>query len=376
MLDIIIQVILAIFLILIMAFIAYSIYDTEYIKNIKLTNSNKNKTMILDGIYSFDKPNGRVETFNKLDPNYFDLSPSVNQNGGAEYSYNFWLYYNIMDTTTQQIVQGDAKDKYIILFFKGDLNTLPYNQFGYSRDTDTQGPQNYLIVKNPLVKISNDGTDIIVEYNNINHPDTFNSSSMKLKGSASSIKNWKDNKLGIKDIDNQTYNKTWNMITIVMQENPEQEDELFVNRTNCKVYFNGTLISDRSTLNNNLTNENSTDMHSTVMKKNQGNLYINPNGALIRRGLSTDHYVQSSIGEQVESDTITREVPLKMANLSYYNYALSQDEILKLYNKRFTIKEVTLVTSALDKSKVRIGDKVNFNMYEGETEINIPVKSI
>jgi len=357
-----------------MAFIAYSIYDTEYIKNIKLSNSNKNQTLILDGIYSFDKPNSRVETINKLDPNYFDLNPSVNQNGGAEYSYNFWLYYNIMDNTTQRIVQGDDKDKYIILFFKGDLNTLPYNQFEYSRDTYQQ--KNYLIVKNPLVKISNDGKDIIVEYNNINHPDTFNSSSKKLKGSANQIKNLKDNKLGIKDINNQTYNKTWNMITIVMQENPEQEDELFVNRTNCKVYFNGTLISDRSTLNNNLTNENSTDMHSTVMKKNQGNLYINPNIKLINKGLSTDHYVARQIEEQTETDTITKDVPLKMANLSYYNYALSQDEILKLYNKKFPIKEVVLVTSVIDKNKVRIGDKVNFNMYDGENEITVPVKSI
>jgi len=374
MLDIIIQVILAIFLLLIMAFIAYSVYDTEYIKNIKLTNSNKHETLILNGIYSFDKTTSKVETFNKLDPNYFDLNPSVNQNGGAEYSYNFWLYYNIMDTGSDQIIRNQDKNKYIILFFKGDLNTLTYNQAKYSRDTE--GLKKYLIVKNPLVKLSNDGRDIIVEYNNINHPDTFNSSSKPLKGSATNIKNFKDNKLGIKDIDNQIYNKTWNMVTIVMQENPQQEDELFVNRTNCKVYFNGTLISDRSTLNNNLTNENSTDMYSTVMKKNQGNLYVNPNLKLIEKGLSSEHYVNRQITEQVDNDEITKDIPVKMANLAYYNYALSQDEILKLYKKKFPIKEVVLVTSTIDKNKVRIGDRINFDMYDGEKELAIPVKSI
>ncbi len=159
MLDIIIQVILAIFLLLIMAFIAYSIYDKEYINSIKLSNTNKNETLILNGIYSFNKGAGKVETFNKIDPNYFDLSPSVNQNGGAEYSYNFWVYYNIRDNGSKEIITGEGK-KYIILFYKGDLNILPYNQSGYSRDTD--GLKKYLIVKNPLVKISNDGADIIV----------------------------------------------------------------------------------------------------------------------------------------------------------------------------------------------------------------------
>jgi len=324
-----------------MAFIAYSIYDKEYINSIKLSNTNKNETLILNGIYSFNKGAGKVETFNKIDPNYFDLSPSVNQNGGAEYSYNFWVYYNIRDNGSKEIITGEGK-KYIILFYKGDLNILPYNQSGYSRDTD--GLKKYLIVKNPLVKISNDGADIIVEYNNINHPDTFNSSSK--------------------------------MVTIVMQENPEQEDELFVNRTNCKVYFNSTLISDRSTLNTDLGSDANASIYSTVMKKNQGNLYINPNKKLTEMGLSTDHYVSTDITEITETDDITKDVPLKIANLGYYNYALSPDEILKLYKKKFPLKEVDIAKDIIKPNNVRIGDKVNFNMYEGQEDRTIPVKSI
>jgi len=374
MLDIIIQVILAIFLLLIMAFIAYSIYDREYINNIRLTNSNKKDTVIINGIYNFTQNASKAETFNKLDPNYFDLNPSVNQNGGAEYSYNFWLYYNIknIDLSNDEIISGGS-NKYIILFFKGDLNVLPYNQFSYSKDTENQ--KNYLIVKNPLVKISNDGKDIIVEYNNINHPDTFNSTSKIL--TTNNIKDLKQNKLGIKDIDNRLYNKTWNMITIVMQENPAQEDELFVNRTNCKVYFNSTLISDRSTLNNDLSDQNNSDMYSTVMKKNLGNLYINPNKQLIQKGLSPEHYVNENITEITDSDEITKEAPLKIANLSYHNYALSSDDILKLYKKKFEIKEVTLnSSSSINKNSLRIGDKINFDIYDGEQEQALPVKSI
>ena len=128
----------------------------------------------------------------------------------------------------------------------------------------------------------------------------------------------KKNKLGIKDIDNRMYNKTFNMVTIVMQENPANEDELFVNRTNCKIYFNGTLISDRSTLNNELANENNTNSYSTVMKKNAGYLYINPFLHFNQSGANTVQPI-------TETDDITVDVPLKKTNLTYHKYTLTSE---------------------------------------------------
>lgn len=367
MLDIFIQIVLAIFLILIMGFIAYSIFDREYVDSIKIFNTNKHDTVIFKGIYEFDNPMGVVETFNKESPYYKDLNPSVNQNGGAEYSYNFWLYYNIKDFNNTLIDRTAVKDKYIVLFYKGINSQLPYNQYNYSCDTITndQKPKRYVIVKNPLVKLSNDGSELIVEYNNINHPDTFNSSSEKLNCRSASVLDSKKNKLGIKDIDNRMYNKTFNMITIVMQENPANEDELFVNRTNCKIYFNGTLISDRSTLNNELANENNTDSYSTVMKKNAGYLYLNP----------FPHFNPTNTIQTItESDDITKDVPLKIANLTYHNYALSSDDILKLYNNKF---DNTLIKLAANTNRTfQLGNKVNFDMYDTENESELPIKPI
>ena len=374
MLDIFIQIVLAIFLILIMGFIAYSIFDREYIKSIKLFNTNKKDTYIFKGIYEFSETMSIVETVNKESPYYQDLNPSVNQNGGAEYSYNFWLYYNIKDYDNSLIDTSGDKNKYIVLFYKGVKGLLPYNQYNYSCDTQNRDmtPKKYLVVKNPLVKISNDGTEVIVEYNNINHPDTFNSSSAKLNCKTGTILNSKKNKLGIKEIDNRMYNKTFNMITIVMQENPMNDDELFVNRTNCKVYFNGTLISDRSTLNNDLSNETNTDNYSTVMKKNAGYLYLNPYAHF--SGINRTDYIQRAITEITETDDITKDIPLKMANLSYHNYALSRDDIAKLYNKKFDNSMVKL--AANDKKTYQIGNKVDYDMYDTEEQSEIPMKPI
>jgi len=374
MLEIFIQVILGIFLIIIMAIIAYSIYDNEYVKNLKLFSTNRHETLILDGIYTFDKPRMYAETNNRFDPNYFDLNPSVNQNGGAEYTYNFWLYYNIRSVIDEKIAINDDKNKYIILFLKGDLTLLPYNQNNYACDTD--GDKKYVVVKNPLVKLKNDGTELIVEYNNINNPDTYNSSAVKIGSCITNKQQSTNNKLGIKEINNKSYNKTWNMITIVMQENAKNEDELFVNRTNCKVYFNGTLIADRSTLNNSLNNENSADIKSTVMKKNLGNLHLNPTLDLINKGLSSQDYINNNISQIIETDEITKDIPLKMANLSYFNYALSGDDIIKLYNRKFSKKEAKITITISDNNKIVYGDKINTTLYNEDSTNVMPVKQI
>lgn len=379
MLNVIIQVILGLFLILIMAFIAYSIYDREYLNSIRIFNTNKIETKIFTGIYPYDRNSIKVETFNRSDPYYYDLNPSVNQNGGAEYSYNFWIYFNIK---TNEIVQNQG-DKYIVLFYKGAKQLIPYNQFKYSCDTTIRGQTNsdgmksYILVKNPLVKINNNGKELIVEYNNINAPDTFNSSATSLScPTNNSIYDSNKNKLGIKNIDTKMFNKTYNMITIVLQESPLNEDALFTNRTNCKVYFNGSLISDRSTYNNDITTDTdlttNVDRKSTVMKKNMGNLYINPAEYLSD---NTDYI--TNVSEITEIDDITKDVPLKMANLSYFNYALNVDEIYKLYNKGFSkeLADIIVKNDSAIKNNILIGNKINFDIYNSDNK-ELPVESI
>ena len=390
MLNIIIQVVLGLFLILLMAFIAYSIFDREYINSISLFNTNKKETKIFTGIYPYSKPMIKIETFNRADPYYYDLNPSVNQNGGAEYSYNFWVYFNIKDAQTNiektnpnggsDLTATNADHKYIVLFYKGVKQLIPYKQFDYSCDTyksdgsDDKLQKKYLLVKNPLVKINNNGTDIIIEYNNLNTPDTFNSSAVKLScSSISDIYESNKNKLGIKNIDTKMYNKMYNMITIVLQESPSNEEALFTNRTNCKVYFNGSLISDRSTYNTDIITEDSTDKISTVMKKNMGNLYINP--AKNFENENTDYIKE--VKDIIDTDEVTKDAPLKMANLSYFNYALDIDEIYKLYNKGFSkeLADILVKHDSTIKNNTLIGSKINFDIYNSDNN-KLPVESI
>lgn len=388
MLNTIIQILLAIFLLLIMAFIAYSIYDNEYIRSINIFNTNKKETKIFTGIYAYNNSGIRVETINRLNPYYIDLNPSTNQNGGAEYSYNFWIYFNINDRNGNSIYTesaGVGGNDYIVLFYRGVNQLIPYKQFNYACDTKDRNlePMKYILVKNPLVKMSNNAKEIVIEYNNLNTPDTFNSTSTPMNCTVANSYDSSKNKLGIKDIDVMMFNKVYNMITIVMQESPSNEDVLFQNRTNCKVYFNGTLIADRSTYNNDIINDANPVRTSTVMKKNLGNLYINPKNHF--KGSGRNDYLggadaaggHNSIEEMTESDGITKDVPLKMADLSYFNYALTVDEILVLYNRGFSkeLADIISKNNAVVNKDIVIGKKINMDMYNSQNT-DLPVEPI
>ncbi len=386
MLNLILQIILGIFIVLIMGFIAYSIFDREYLSSIRLYNTNKKETKIFTGIYPFTVNEARIETINKNDPYYLNINPSVNQNGGAEYSYNFWLYFNIQPSSAG-IIQKDGastpaiinKDKFIVLFYKGVKQLVPYKQNRLSCDTDkgdSEIPSPYILVKNPLVKLNNNGKELVVEYNNLNNPDSFNSSAVSLI-----CNNLKDkmygtnvNKLGVKNINTDMYNKTWNMITIVLQESPSNEEKLFSNRTNCKIYFNSTLISDRSTFNNDVLNLNNETGISTAMKNNIGNLYINPKN-IIKKSNNTD--LISDIVEQTNSDGIKQDSPVKMADMSYFNYALNDNQILELYNKGFDKNTSDLVARlmGLDKTPIVKGNKISYNLL-ANSDSTMPVEPI
>jgi hypothetical protein len=334
---------------------------------------------------------------NRDDPYFVDINPSVNQNGGAEYSYNFWLYFNTTYTNSgerivskysttgyPEITAGQKKsDAYIILFYKGVKQLVPYKQYNYSCDTTkTDGkPLKYILVKNPLVKISNDAKTLIVEYNNLSTPDTFNSSSIKLNCTSRTIGDYSTdkindlnkNKLGIKGIETSLYSKTYNMITIVMQESPSNEEALFQNRTNCKIYFNGTIIADRSTYNNDIGTD-TTNIISTAMKKNLGSLFINPSDIIgdieIASAAGNENRYIKKVHETDGETSSLKDCPLKMADMSYFNYALNEGEIKLLYSKGFDSKMSDIGTRSmgLDKKYFIKGNKIDLNMYDNDTD--------
>ena len=359
MLNTIIQIILSIFLISIMAFIGYSIYNREFINSISISNTNKKITKIFTGILDYtESKNIDIETYNKTEFTYLDINPSINQNGGAEYSYNFWLFFhpdttndknvikifttssatisntelitNYRNVSTESVRRSNdlisLRNQYIVLFYKGEsMPIISKMSNTYDCDTTEYIYDYPILVKNPLIKIKNDCKEIIVEYNNINHPDTYNSTGAVPIDceSQEQLKKRNYNKFGIKDIDVDKYKDKFNMVTIVFQEQPKIENIFNNNKSNCKVYFNGDLISDKLSNTNSIEEAEITNFKSRAMRSNLSKLHINPDK------------INGDITKVELDDKITRISPLQMADLTYYNYALKISEIKSLYNSGF-----------------------------------------
>jgi hypothetical protein len=373
MINSIIQIILSIFLIAIMALISYSVYNKEIISGIKFTNTTKKITKIFDGIFTFGDIRIEQETHNKSDMFYIDINPSINQDGGAEYSYNFWLYFNlhVNDNTIIQKSDYDADTRiyykygYINLFYKGEPATLPIKSNKYECNGNDipvlKKLDKNVLIKNPLVKIRNDAKEIIIEYNNINFPETYNSAAYALScndNDINTIKNRNINKFGIKDIDTSINKKRYNMITIVFQENPKNENILNSNKANCKVYFNGSLVADRVANINSIEDDTINEFKSRVMKSNFSKLRIN------------DYTLNNSAGVKVskitDQDNVLNSDPLKMADLSYYNYALNQMEITSLYKAGFNKYDASII-------KINSEDDKYIKGSNGSNELPKPI---
>lgn len=321
-----------------------------------------------------------METHNPNNLGYVNINPSKNQNGGAEYSYNFWLFYYL---DNDKINKNLNKTDYIIIFFKGaKVKTLTYKNSNY--ECQETGDKKILI-KNPLVKLRNDGQELLVEYNNINFPETYNNNASQLAcdslissksrvspDNKSNNDKLSSNKFGIKHIDTDYYNNKFNMITIVFQENPSNEEVFNNNNANYRIYLNGELVEDRLANTNNIENADKENIFkSRVIKNNNSKLNVNPlqYDNIKYNVASSDSYINPTTDDATLPDLVTKLQPLQMADFTYFNYALSSIEINNLYKKGFNT-DLANIKSQLTLSSYDY--KAKYNMYPSR-ELSKPI---
>jgi hypothetical protein len=313
----IIQVIMALILLIILAIIAYSIYNKEIqttLYNMTKSIIIKKRTNIFQGVMPINENTQPV--FNTSDPSngsYRNLGSSINQKGGAEYTYNFWLY-NSKDTN------GDMnKNKVIPLFLKGNDKMSKYTS-----DKNCLAKEKWFMIKNPLVLlVMNEDSKfdaIITEFNSITHPDAFYLNSETPNCTDKINNNFLNNHLGIYGISKRNdLDDKWIMITIIVQETNPSTDILFRNKANIKMYLNGfEQLNKETEVHYNGTSDNS---GSTAMKNNAGNIYINP---------------ISKASDNTDIVTENEDIKIQFADLTYFNYVLTTSEIINLHKAGFT----------------------------------------
>jgi len=335
------QIIISLIILLLMGYVAYNIYLIELRHMFKGNNDIRKETEIFNGILDYAQGELKFNTINKLHPYYIDMSPSINQQGGAEYSYNFWLYVDQNKLTRLKEKNSDANNrKDIVLFYKGEKTFYSYkNNYNCQYKNGT----NYinLITKNPLVRINHDGTTMAIDYNNILSPDSYqNNSIYKPCEFQSPNLDWHEknkNMLGIYDI---TFNNKWFMVTIVIKEVADNNNILTKNRALCRLYINGMLIFE-----NKVETMYNDDIYSATIKHNKSPFYINPDFNVADNNNPYFNIIKSDyINGTGTTDEREKLNILRVADLKYFNYAIDQDKITSIYRDGFRKDVVTIVT--------------------------------
>jgi len=278
-------------------------------------------------------------TRDKSKGTYIDLSPSINQKGGSVYTYNFWLYF-------PDAVDSVGNDKTLVLFNKGSDQLVKYSST-YRCDTNDSDEKGWFLVKNPLVRLDtkeNKIDAIIVEFNSIQHPDVFHAGANTGDKDCTGNMVEKDNNLiGIKDLANRKdLRKQWNMITIIVSET-SPDDDVFVssNQAVVKLYLNGYAYLDK---------DGELAEKSTAMKVNNSDLHI---------GTAYDTAADNS----VLPSTDNAPTKVGISDLTYFNYALEDKEIVSLFKE------------GCKKSTALIPTTSTFDDGPEQTEASLEIKS-
>jgi hypothetical protein len=345
------QVIIALIILLLMGYVAYNIYLIELQHMFKGGNDIRKETEVFSGIIDFnDIKELKYNTKNRAHEKYRDISPSINQQGGAEYTYNFWLYVD--QSRIQQLNNDNNKD--ILLILKGEKQLYYNNNFNYNcmfksgDSTSTKHP--VLLTKNPLIRLSYDGKNLAVDYNNILSPESYqNNSKYNRCDSTDNNKEWwvrNKNMIGVYDIE---FSSKWFMVTVVMKEIADNNNILTKNRAICRIYINGLLVFENKLETIYGSNQ---DIYSATFKNNNSPLYINPifnmknDDVPSRIQKKTQNVPYFDISSAKYDEKYNTDNPndisgvIKMGDLKYYNYALEDDAINQLF--RTGLKNVKL----------------------------------
>jgi len=319
------QVVAAFAIVIILFVIAYNLFSREATRAIQQSSELRNHVEVFKGIKDMSLTTGEVyNTVNDKGGLFMNLKPSVNQAGGIEFTYNFWLFQdnryqsghneNQPATPDEGLTTGD-----VVLLLRGDNKVKSYkNVCGEDKSN--------VYVKCPLIKLQNGGDTLSVEFNTEKSIDVIREGAKDV--CVQSINNWDEanqHKVSIRGLKNQPYNNKWFMVTVIIQDTYPADPLPFRNRVRVRIYINGVLELDQYVDNANELGTVSKD--PTVLKPNNGNLYIMP---------------QIKIDANTNSTKPANVNDIMMADLSYFNYVIDADTILSIYEAGFTKTYATI----------------------------------
>jgi hypothetical protein len=342
----ILQITIAIMMVILLLVIGFAVFNMETIKVVQESNKQKRKVEIFKGIKDLRMLPDAGETYNTSDSaltNYKDLTLSVNQKSGAEFTYNFWLRINDWsvfadDNISAVTTDAGISEKDFVLLLRGDSTVYNYkNLCGVSK--------NDVMVKCPLIKMSQGGDVLSVEFNTVATPDATHEQSRNTCSDLANKWDYMNNhKIAITDFKkkNSLYQGKWFMITTIIQDTNPTDPLPIRNKARCRIFINGVMELDRYVDGKLAVNAG----NPQILLQNRGNLYVAPSAKWKIGTTSKQSLKLAQTGN-----------PVYMADLSYYNYALMPEEIKSIFAASIT---QAIAPSAGQESAANLWDAVSY----------------
>ena len=313
-----IQIVFGICLVIILFIIGFATYNYEFMIAIQESSNNLLQKIvpIFEGIKDFSNTGPETYTVvDKRDPSYRDIQPSVNQRGGIEFSYSFWLFNKTAEQSTEnETVSPDTgynNDSQIVLFVKGSDKVFKYKNI-CNKDKDD------FKIKCPLVKLENGRTQLTVEFNTLveetsgtNYPEAVKQNSRDMCHLTTT--NWEKanaHKLTVGNLDNEQFINKWVLVTVVIKDTVPSGLLPHRNKAHCAIYLNNFMELDTYVDGRVYSSGDDKPKSISTVKPNKGSLYLFP----------------------AKRDNLPAAKDLMIANLTYYNYAVDQKTIENIYN--------------------------------------------
>jgi len=273
--GILVQVIAGIVITYIIYIIGLYVIRSDQIVNFKsMVPVEKTEVKILNGLLNSSEVahNSAKNKFNTTIPfikNYLPIIPSLNTQGGAQFSYSFWIYIG-------DPIQA-AKGRKTI-FIKGDKKRYNYTQ---TRNTNTVAKisekKHDRAVFAPMLSFGGENLDLEIKFNTFhNMHETIHIRRIESENSL------------VRNNLQSLFSKIWFKITMVFEDNVPIND--FERGILVRIYLNDTLYQ--------------MEKFASTLRQNRGDLILFPDGAI---------------------------QDFKIADFNYYNYALPDEEVRKKF---------------------------------------------
>jgi hypothetical protein len=283
-LFIFLQVLVALIVVLILYMITLVVINTDALVIDADDRVKQNEeTKIITGFANVSKLAGRsYNTINPFADNFKKIAKSLNDRGGAQFTYQFWM--KVEDT-------DPLNYKDLIILMKGDnrkFNRSLYNP-GNKQKTSGDDFSGEYTIGCPIIKFGDSYKQMVVEFNTNNNP----KASMIVNADGSLNPLFKRNILSLSPAN-------WYMITFVFEDNFSFASGS-ENGIKVTLYINDFAYQVASA---------STDplLRNNTLKQNDGNLFLFPNVSQAKDFM-------------------------KIGNINYYNYAMSHSDVENSFAK-------------------------------------------